>query len=290
MELIIKKNPWFIDILKKTELQDITLRNLYEFYLTNDNIFKILPIITSNSHISIRVLDWFVTNYSKKYTVIYELKGKDINGEKYFNVYLQYKCQLKSYKKKLFDPFCRKQRIAFHYDENKCVVTTIGQLNFFSWAITYGVLKYVEDNIQAITNDMITSNKMIIKKYKTTNNIELTSTNSSEGINKEHNLELETNQFNKIDENNNDNNNENNLGVVSKTKSTSTSIPTSTSTSTLTKIKKSAKTNLSSSSSSINELVNSTDSDKTRKKRQELSISANKTINIHNYSIVLSFD
>ena len=288
MELIIKKNPWFIDILKKTELQDITLRNLYEFYLTNDNIFKILPIITSNSHISIRVLDWFVTNYSKKYTVIYELKGKDINGEKYFNVYLQYKCQLKSYKKKIFDPFCRKQRIAFHYDENKCVVTTIGQLNFFSWAITYGVLKYVEENIQAITNDMITSNKMIIKKYKTTNIIEPTSTNSSEGNNKEHDLELETNQFNKINEDNlednlEDNENNLNLGIVSKTK---------TKTKTLAKTSTSIKTNLNSSSSStsINELVNSTDSDKTRKKRQELSISANKTINIHNYSIVLSFD
>ena len=35
---------------------------------------------------------------------------------------------------------------------------------------------------------------------------------------------------------------------------------------------------------------NSTDSEKTRKKRHELSVSANKTINMHNYSIVLTFE
>jgi hypothetical protein len=250
METIINEKPWFKEILKKTELQDITLRNLYEFYLNNNNIFKILPIITSNSNISIRVLDWFVTNYSKKYTIIYELNRIDINGDKYFNVFLQYKCQLKSYKKKLFDPFCRKQRIGFHYDENKCVVTTIGQLNFFRWAINYGILKYVEDNLQDITNDMINSNKLIVKKYKNTNI-----------INKTNDLENETESNSPINS-------------VSKTK-------------TKTKIKTNSN---SSKELSINDSTNSSESEKTRKKRQELSISANKTINIHNYSIVLTFE
>jgi len=74
MDIIIRSKPWFAEVLKKQELQDITLRNLYQFYLCNDNILKILPIITSNSNISIRVLDWFVTNYSKKYNIIYNLK------------------------------------------------------------------------------------------------------------------------------------------------------------------------------------------------------------------------
>jgi hypothetical protein len=217
MDIILKEKSWFKEILKKPELQDITLRNLYEYYLSNDNIHLILPIITSNSNISIRVLDWFVTNYSKKKNIIYELNN-NINGDKYFNVYLQYKCQLKGYKKKLFDPFCRKQRIAFYYDQTKCVVTTIGQLNFFKWAITYGVLSYVENNLKIITNDMILSNKIMISKYKT----------------------------------------DQNQKVLSK--------------------------------STTSESDDISDSDKTRKKRHELSISANKTINIHNYSIVLSFE
>lgn len=269
MENIIKTKPWFIEILKKPELHDITLRNLYEFYLSNDNILKILPIITSNSNISIRVLDWFVTNYSKKHTVIYDLKGRDINGDKYFNVFLQYKCQLKSYKKKLFDPFCRKQRIAFHYDENKCVVTTIGQLNFFRWAINYGVLKYVEEHLQEITSDMINSNKTIVKKYKTINGVEVTtsSSNSSDGLK----IHDQKNMFNKQSEQ---------INNVAKSKTTKYA-------SAETKDKSIKKTT---NSTSIGEIVNSTDSEKTRKKRQELSTSANKTINIHNYSVVLTFD
>ncbi len=218
MDKIKLEKSWFIDLLKKPELQDITLRNLYEFYLQDNLIHRIIPIITSNSNISIRVLDWFVTNYSKKYNIVYELNNP--NEERFFNVFLQYKCQLKSFKKKLFDPFCRKQRICFYYDLNKGVVTTIGQLNFFKWALSYGVLDYLEKHLDDITNDMIVSNKIMVKKYNNTiNNNIITTSNSSEQIE-----------------------------------------------------------------------INTSDSDKVRKKRHELSKSANKSINIHNYSIVLSFD
>ena len=164
MDIIIKDKPWFKEILKTPELQDITLRNLYEFYLLNDNIQRILPIITSNSNISIRVLDWFVTNYSKKFNIIYQL-GNDDSCERFFNVYLQYKCQLKGYKKKLFDPFCRKQRIVFYYDHNKCAVTTIGQLNFFKWAIENKIIDYIENNYETIEHDM-NSNNSISKNKK----------------------------------------------------------------------------------------------------------------------------
>ena len=157
MNEIIRNKPWIKEILNKPELQDITLINLYVYFLSNNNINKLLPIITSNSNVSIRVLDWFVTNYSKKHNIIYKLTDKEDNH--FFNVYLQYKCQLKSYKKKLFDPFCRKKRIVFYYDLNKCIVTTVGQLNFFRWAISNDVLNYVEQHLHTITHDMINSNK-----------------------------------------------------------------------------------------------------------------------------------
>ena len=157
MNEIIKNKPWIKEILNKPELQDITLINLYVYFLSNNNINKLLPIITSNSNVSIRVLDWFVTNYSKKHNIIYKLTDREDNH--FFNVYLQYKCQLKSYKKKLFDPFCRKKRIVFYYDLNKCIVTTVGQLNFFRWAISNDVLNYVEQHLNTITHDMINSNK-----------------------------------------------------------------------------------------------------------------------------------
>ena len=245
MDIIIKDKPWFKEILKTPELQDITLRNLYEFYLLNDNIQRILPIITSNSNISIRVLDWFVTNYSKKFNIIYQL-GNDDSCERFFNVYLQYKCQLKGYKKKLFDPFCRKQRIVFYYDHNKCAVTTIGQLNFFKWAIMYGVLNYVEKHLTDITNDMTNSNKMILKKFKET-----------------------------IIKINNDDNDNDDIVIKPKLKKIND------------KLSKSSTNNIINDS---NNFINSSDSDKTRKKRHELSRNANKSMNIHNYSIVLTFD
>jgi hypothetical protein len=261
METILRDKPWFKELLKKPELQDITLMDLYQFYLSNDNIYKVLPIITSNSNISIRVLDWFVTNYSKKFNIIYELKNCDTNGDRFFNVYLQYKCQLKSYKKKLFDPFCRKQRIAFHYDLNKCVVTTIGQLNFFKWAITSGILVYVEKNLQKITNDMINSNKIMVKKYNNNSNNEINTSSISSSSSDKNNI--------------NDDSNINELILItSKSKNTI-------------KTEQNDVINIDSTNMIMS---NSSDSEKIRKKRHELSSSANKTINIHNYSIVLSFD
>jgi len=232
MNDIIKNKPWLSEILKKPELQDITLRNIYEFYLVNNNIDKLLPIITSNSNISIRVLDWFVTNYSKKFNIMYKLLNNNDDNH-FFNVYLQYKCQLKSYKKKLFDPFCRKQRIVFYYDLNKCIVSTIGQLNFFKWAISYGILDYVEKNLQHITDDMIISNKNIINKNMSNSKLDI------------------NNIFIQYDD------------IVSKP----------------------IQSNIISTTTTT-----SSDSDKNRKKRQELSTSANKTVNIHNYNIVLTFD
>ena len=36
--------------------------------------------------------------------------------------------------------------------------TTIGQLNFFKWAIEYKVIDYIEENYQQIENDMNSRN------------------------------------------------------------------------------------------------------------------------------------
>ena len=85
-----------------------------------------------------------------------------------FNIYLNYKAQLKSFQKKQFDPFCRRQRINFYYDsENtKYIVTTVGQLNFFKWAIENNILNYIKDNIDEIEKDM----NQNIKKLKSIKN------------------------------------------------------------------------------------------------------------------------
>ena len=152
--------------------ESLLLQSLYTYYQEDDNIERIIPIVTGKAQVSLRVLDWFVTNYSKKYDVNFMIK-KNREFIK-FNVYQDYKNKLKSYNKRFFDPFCRQNKknltnkIAFKYNEDKYIVTTIGQLNFFRWAIRNNVINYVEEHLDLINNHM-NENNYNKKKYKIKN-------------------------------------------------------------------------------------------------------------------------
>ena len=154
-------------------MSDILLNSLKEFYMRGDNKKKLLEII-NNTNISLRIIDWFVTNYSKKYNTSYFIESNvllDDDGiikenAKQFNVYYSYKTQLKSYSKKKFDPFCRRDRIEFTLGEEK-VISTLGQLNFFKWAINNLILDYIKINYKCIENDMNICYNSIHKKKET---------------------------------------------------------------------------------------------------------------------------
>jgi len=150
----------------------LLLESLHNFYARPYNRDKLLDILNNNI-ISLRSIDWFITNYSKKnnsYYIIY--KDKEDNpsfDEKHIyrnnmNVFHSYKSQLKAYSKKKFDPFCRRDRILFKIDEGHSVETTIGQLNFFKWAINNKVIEYITENYINIENDMNISYNDINKK------------------------------------------------------------------------------------------------------------------------------
>uniref|UniRef100_A0A6C0I0N5 Uncharacterized protein n=1 Tax=viral metagenome TaxID=1070528 RepID=A0A6C0I0N5_9ZZZZ len=135
----------------------LLLNHLMEFYNNHENLEKMMNIINGESNISLRIVDWFVTNYSKKYFVVYELPTKNINGEyedMRFKVYNEYKLKLKAYSKRRFDPFCRWERINIPYDEINSMETTIGQLNFFKWAIENRIIEYISNNYNEIEQDM----------------------------------------------------------------------------------------------------------------------------------------
>ena len=131
----------------------LLLNKLLEYYGKDNNLNKILKIINGESTISLRLIDWFATNYSKKNFTVYTLQRA--NGDSYrFKVYIDYKLKLKAYSKKRFDPFCRWDRITIPYDDDTYIQTTIGQLNFFKWALENKILHYIEQNLTKINNDM----------------------------------------------------------------------------------------------------------------------------------------
>jgi hypothetical protein len=153
-----------------TSKEETLVNFLLNYYKTKISLFK--DIIYQNTPLSLRLLDWLVTNYAKKYNIIYPLNNS--NETIYFNIYLDYKNQLKAYSKKFFDPFCRQKRLVintntFVWREYKCsdvadneIVTTVGQLNFFRWFIDNKILDYALSNIRFIDADMI--NTMSSKK------------------------------------------------------------------------------------------------------------------------------
>lgn len=169
-------NSRMINFINKN---DLLLTSLRKYYSKDSNFTQLENILKNEAKISLRIIDWFATNYSKKYNIIYEIcadKKKKFylkndekcdNVLKQFIVYMNYKSQLKAYSKKQFDPFCRRERIEFQVKKRK-IITTIGQLNFFKWAIENQIIEYINDNLENIENDMNSSiSNNSLKKTRT---------------------------------------------------------------------------------------------------------------------------
>ena len=140
----------------------LLMKQLDAFYTNIEYIKEIKSIIEQENIISLRILDWFITNYSKKFRTIINKK----NGE-YLDVYMHYKLMLKSFSKQDFDPFCRKNKINFYYTEDdKFIETSCGQLCFFKWCFENDILGFVRLNLNTIEEDM----KNSLKTKKDENN------------------------------------------------------------------------------------------------------------------------
>ena len=148
------------EILDLRTKEGLLLKSLIDFFRKPSNLKVMIPIVTETSPVSLRVLDWFITNYSrdKTKTIVEDPILTD------FDVYNSYKSQLKAFNKKLFDPFCRLhsggkiKKFRFIYEKEnekkKHIVTTTGQLNFFKWAIENKIIDYVTKHYKEIKMDL----------------------------------------------------------------------------------------------------------------------------------------
>lgn len=221
-----------------TTQNDLLLNNLLKFYEESNNMDYMLRIINGESKISLRIIDWFATNYAKKYYTVYEIP----NTGRRFKVYVDYKLKLKAYSKKRFDPFCRWDRITVPYKDGKYIQTTIGQLNFFKWALENNVIRFIEENYSNIEKDMNNRNSTSKSKSLSGSSISSSSTDSV-------NIDMNDGNDGNDATHNSTNSVSQNVGIFT---------------------------------GDIN--------NKTRKKREELSVSATKSIKKEKVEIVVNFN
>jgi hypothetical protein len=141
------------DILNKLELniqECMLLRNMISFYKNKEYYDILVSIINGENKISKRTIEFLVTKYSNP-------KNNFVSSQECINIYSSYKNQLKIYKKKNFDPFGRGDRIPF-FIHNDCVITTIGQLNFYKWFIEKKIYNYCYNNYNDIQSSLLNNN------------------------------------------------------------------------------------------------------------------------------------
>ncbi|NBV77746.1 hypothetical protein EBR66_06300 [bacterium] len=158
--------------------QELIVNSLQRFYMGREDKEDIMKLLEGTSDISLRLIDWFVTNYAKQHNISYIINHQE------FLVYTNYKSQLKAYSKKLFDPFCRRERIMFQIAGYPMFQTTVGKLNFFRWALEKGVLDYMKMNLEKIETAMNASSRELQKIRKAVSSVstessDTTSTKSS---------------------------------------------------------------------------------------------------------------
>jgi hypothetical protein len=137
---------------QRSGARSLLLTSLVRFYSIRSNMMAVLPYINGSSAVSLRTIDWFVTNYTRRHDIVLDHRGDDASP---MNVYLNYRTQLKAYSKQQFDPFRRRDRIMFYYDADKAVETTIGQMNFFRWLVENRILQYIVEHSDDIELDMV---------------------------------------------------------------------------------------------------------------------------------------
>ena len=130
----------------------ILLTSINSFYNQEENRTKLMNILDKSSGISLRNLEWFITNYAKKNNTSFKT-----NDGKLFTVHCAYKSSLDGYSKKLFDPFCRSEKFTYKVPSTSHEIqTTLAQLNFIKWCIKNNIIDYIRENKKSLSSKQMT--------------------------------------------------------------------------------------------------------------------------------------
>jgi hypothetical protein len=122
------------------------LKSIQDFYSKEENSKCLVDVLEKRNGISLRNIEWFITTHSKKNNFSYVTKS----GKK-FIVHCAYKSSLDGYSKKLFDPFCRTEKIDFDVPKSETKLkTTVAQLNFIKWCIQNEIIDYLVENKKSL--------------------------------------------------------------------------------------------------------------------------------------------
>ncbi|CAM9255863.1 unnamed protein product [Sphacelaria rigidula] len=143
-----------------SESDEVLLDSVLEWY--NEDMVRVeafLSIVKRKNGMSLRVIDWLVTNYSKTKSVVLETGGvpRDLNRD--------YQKNLSAYNKRNMDPFARKNKISITILGKEVRSSTVGQLNFFRWFLKNGVNFFLEEN-KGVVEDHMKAAESTSKKGK----------------------------------------------------------------------------------------------------------------------------
>lgn len=139
--LMFRKSQDF-KIAEKTRLTQISP------FLTDQVLDQyIIPLLQQKHRVSLRVLEWVVTNFSK------ERRHLIVKNNFIVDIFADYNNILSESHRGMCDSFRRGPRIYFMRN-NELYETTCGQLYFLIWTINMGIFKYAEDHIDEVTNDI----------------------------------------------------------------------------------------------------------------------------------------
>lgn len=153
----IKIGRFFYDPKRIPPRHVLRLAEIASWYTTDVVMDLLVPIIDQTYEVSLRALDWAVVNWSKKHRIVCTVDTGHGQIE-VVNIFSVYKDVLRRWRRRMFDPFRRRERIYFEHPHIGVVYsTTVGQLNFLRWAKVYGVIDQARAHLDQIEQDMVTT-------------------------------------------------------------------------------------------------------------------------------------